>query len=67
MPRVASPPPGYPIFEEYTLDELSRRLPYRETYLLEIKMGRAKVTDRFLATACGILNRTEGELFGTDS
>jgi len=63
LPRIAQPPPGYRLFEEYTLDELARRLPYAEGTLLGIKAGRARVTNRFRATAAGILNRPADELF----
>ena len=66
MPRIASKEPGYPLFKNYSLSELADRLPYRESYLLEIKMGRVRPTDRFRATATGILNMTNEALFGSE-
>ena len=53
-----------PIFEQYSLTELTELLPYRETYLLDLKRGNAVLTERFRKTACGILRRSEAELFG---
>ena len=59
-----------PIFVTYTVSELAGKdyprglLPYGEDYLLRLKEGRTKLTDTFIFTACGILNRTREELFG---
>ena len=56
--------PSAPIFDLYTLSELAELLPYRETYLLDLKRGNTPLTERFRKTACGILRRPESELFG---
>ena len=66
MPTVVT----IPIFSKYTVSELAGkdyadgRLPYGEDYLLRVKEGRTKLTEQFILTACGILNRTREELFG---
>lgn len=57
---------AYPLFNEYGLDELHRRLGYEYSYLSEIAKGRRIPSRRFILTACGILNRTEEELFGEE-
>ena len=56
--------PMLPLFREYTIDELSKRLKYSEAYLVEIKLGHQAATPRFKHNACGILNRSHEELFG---
>jgi len=59
-----------PIFSAYTVSQLAGkdysegRLPYSEVYLLRLKDGRTKLTEQFILTACGILNRSRAELFG---
>lgn len=53
-----------PLFEKYTIDELLDRLPYGLWTLTAIYKGRRRPTDKFIKTACGILNRTREELFG---
>ena len=59
--------PLLPIFSDYTIDELHKRLYYSEIYLLEMKSGKKRASERFRNTACGILNRSEADLFGGDS
>ena len=55
-----------PIFAEYSLSALAERMPmYEESYLLQIKKGYDKPTDKFKLTAAAILNRSIAELFGT--
>ena len=54
-----------PIFEQYGLTELAERLPmYEESYLLQIKKGYDKPSEKFILTACTILGKTREELFG---
>lgn len=55
----------YPMFDEYPLDVLESRIKYKPLYLLAISSGRKPANKRFRANACGILNRTEAELFGS--
>ena len=56
--------PHYPMFDEYTLDTLMQRLGYSGEYLLDVRAGRKNAGFRFRKTCCGILNRSEAELFG---
>ena len=58
--------PRYPMFDEYTLDTLMARLGYSGEYLLDVRAGRKNAGARFRKTCCGILNRSETELFGED-
>ena len=58
--------PVHPLFNDYTIDELHKRTGYSEVYLIEVKNGRI-LRPRFIKTVCGILNRSEAELFGGDS
>ena len=56
-----------PIFEEYSLSALAERLPmYEESYLLQIKKGYDKPSEKFKLTAATILRRTVAELFGPE-
>jgi|TARA_Y100000310_G_scaffold239588_1_gene243246 hypothetical protein len=54
-----------PLFARYTIDELAIRLRYSEEYLVFIKKGYRRLSDRFITNACGILNLPEQELFGS--
>ena len=56
--------PNYPLFQRYTIDELSRRLKYSDGYLVFIKNGYRIPTRRFKDTVCAVLNQSEVELFG---
>ena len=62
--------PNFKMFKLYTIDELAKRPPapnglgYGDQYLLMIRDGYRKPSERFMDTACGILNRTREELFG---
>ena len=53
-----------PIFNEYTIDELSRRLDKSIGYLNQMAEGTKPITATFRFNACAILNRPEAELFG---
>ena len=53
-----------PMFEQYTIDELSKRLGLTIGYLNGVKEGNKPLRRLFKSRACGILNRTEAELFG---
>lgn len=61
MPETTS---QYPIFKDYTISDLANLLPYGEAYLVDIKRGHQPLRRRFKLTACGILRKTEQELFG---
>ena len=65
--RLKKQRPSYPIFDMYTIEQLSKLLPYAESTLLDVKEGRYLHMDRFVRIARGILNRSEAELFGGDS
>ena len=56
--------PQYPLFDKYTLDTLMECLGYSGEYLLDVRSGRKPAGRRFRKTACGILRRSEAELFG---
>ena len=56
--------PDIPLFEQYTVPELVRRLPYTEGYISYIKCGYRTPTQKFRATVCAVLNQSEQELFG---
>ena len=57
--------PEIPLFEQYTVPELVRRLTmYKEGYLYYIKVGYRPPTRKFRATVCAVLNQSEVELFG---
>ena len=60
QPKVAM----LPLFQEYSLDELHKRLGYSEWYLVDLKSGHRPPTRRFKLTASGILNRPVEDLFG---
>ena len=53
-----------PIFEKYTLEQLSERLGLSEHYLLDLKHGKKDLNPHFRHNATRILNQTEEELFG---
>ena len=56
---------GIPIFEAYSLAELTSILPmYKVRYLEDLRDGRKPMTNKFRMTACAILHRTETDLFG---
>ena len=57
--------PEIPLFEQYTVPELVRRLPYTEGYISYIKCGYRTPTLKFRATVCAVLNQSELELFGS--
>ena len=56
--------PEIPLFEQYSVPELVRRLPYTEGYISYIKFGYRTPTQKFRATVCAVLNQSEQELFG---
>ena len=56
-----------PLFDIFTIDELSHRLGLTKRYLIEIEDGRKPANERFMFRACAILNRPEAELFGSKS
>ena len=56
--------PILPLFRDYTLDELHKRLGYSELYLVDMKIGHRPPSNRFKFVASGILNRSTEELFG---
>ena len=56
--------PMLPLFRDYTLDELHKRLGYSELYLADMKIGHRPPPARFQFVAAGILNRTIEDLFG---
>ena len=58
--------PEIPLFEQYTVPELVRRLPYTEGYISYIKCGYRTPTQKFIATVCAVLNQSEQELFGEE-
>ena len=62
QPKVVKP--MLPLFRDYTLDELHKRLGYSELYLADMKIGHRPPPPRFQFVAAGILNRTIEELFG---
>ena len=53
-----------PIFEMYTIDELSKRFQMSKRYLCDVEEGYKPMGKRFRVTACAVLGRTEEELFG---
>ena len=57
--------PEIPLFQQYTVPELVRRFPYTEVYLYYINVGFRPPTQKFMATACAVLNQSELELFGS--
>ena len=57
--------PEIPLFQQYSVPELVRRLPYTEGYLYYIKVGYRPPTQKFMATVCAVLNQSELELFGS--
>ena len=61
MPSTDS---ALPIFHLYTIEELSQRLGYKKSTLVQLEDGYAEPTDRFKFTAAAILNRSIVDLFG---
>ena len=55
-----------PIFHQYGLDELHKRLGYSYAHLEGMATGRVLISLRFRFNACAILARTEEELFGSE-
>jgi hypothetical protein len=54
-----------PIFERYSITELTGILPmYKVRYLEDLRDGRKPITNKFRQTACAVLQRTKAELFG---
>lgn len=56
--------PTAPLFEEFSLDELTRRTGYSEVYLVALKAQPGRITPRFRDVVSRILGRSEAELFG---
>jgi hypothetical protein len=56
----------YPIFDQYTVEELARRLFYAEITLSYVKAGYREPTKRLQQTASGILNQTIEQLWGEE-
>lgn len=54
----------YPIFEQYTLDELESRTIYSAAYLLAIRDGKKEANPTFRARMAEQLKRSESDLFG---
>ena len=52
-----------PLFEEYSLQELSSKTGMNLRYLAGIAEGGTPLTPRFRKTICAVLQRPEAELF----
>ena len=55
-----------PIFQEYTIEELARRLGDTEIYIAQLKAGQKPIRPKFKIKAAGVLNRTSIDLFGNE-
>ena len=55
-----------PIFKEYSIEELSRRLDVGEYYIVEMKRGDKPIRPKFRNKAAAILNRSIADLFGEE-
>lgn len=53
-----------PIFDLYTVNELSKRLGRTKRYLCDLEEGTKPIGPHFVHLACAILGRSEAELFG---
>lgn len=51
------------LFRRYGLDELTRRTPYSESYLLTLKLGYHPITEVFRLRVAKALAMPEEELF----
>jgi len=56
--------PNYPIFSQYTVEELAKRLPYKEVYISQFKAGYKKPNLRFKSVTAGVLNQSIEQLWG---
>ena len=56
-----------PLFEKYTVDELSKRTGYKKTYLAQIEDGYYEPTRTFKRKLVAILGESEESLFGVGS
>ena len=54
-----------PIFQLFSIDVImATGIPYEESYLLQIKRGYERPTDKFKRNAAKYLDKTIPELFG---
>lgn len=63
MPANAVPKP-YPLFAEYSLQEISERTRYSMSYLVGIMYGWQPINARFQRTCALGFRRSEDALFG---
>lgn len=52
-----------PIWREYEVSDLARRLELSESYVLAMKWGRQPLRPRFRRLCARVLRRSEAELF----
>ena len=55
-----------PIFDMYTIDDLSKRLCLSKRYLCDLEDGKKPMGRRFRRMCVLATGRTEAELFGPD-
>ncbi len=54
-----------PIFADYDVGEIARRSRRAEMYVVALKQGNFRLTEKFRRDAAFGFNKTEAELFGT--
>lgn len=55
-----------PLFEQFTVPQLTNLIPYSESYLEDLRAGRQPCRPRFRRTVSRILGKPEAELFGAN-
>ena len=63
MPAIIS---KWPIFNDYDLGVLSRRLDKSASYLDQLARGSKPLTHGFKFNTCGLLQKSMEELFGPE-
>ena len=56
----------YPIFQEYSIEELSRRLVVSKGYIVALMEGNKPIRPKFRDKAANTLGRPVAELFGPE-
>ena len=66
MPTEGRIRPKVPLFEQFTLEQLTILTPYSEAYLDDLARGNHPIRPRFRRVVTRLLGKPEDELFGSD-
>jgi hypothetical protein len=58
--------PRIPLFERFTVEQLTELIPYSERYLRDLRDGDQPIRPRFRRIASRILGQSEADLFDSE-